>query len=185
MNNKNELKKRYKDIKYWDKKRWESQNLKSNFIPQIKFVKLKRKCEYWRERNRIIFYCFRFRYERYKIKYNTDIPASVKIGKGFKVRHLGGIVINPKAKIGEFVDILNGVMIGAEDRGKRKGAPRIGNNVFIGANAIIVGKVIIEDNVLIAPGAYVNFDVPANSIVIGNPGAIKHNIKATEGYIYN
>ncbi|MFY7814664.1 MAG: serine acetyltransferase, partial [Chryseobacterium taeanense] len=49
---------------------------------------------------------------------------------------------------------------------------RIGNNVWIGTNAVIVGGIVIEDDVLIAPGAYVNFNVPNNSIVIGNPGKI-------------
>lgn len=50
--------------------------------------------------------------------------------------------------------------------------PIIGNNVCINANAIVVGGVRIGNNVLIAPGAFVNFDVPDNSIVIGNPGKI-------------
>ena len=52
-----------------------------------------------------------------------------------------------------------------------------------GANAVIVGKINIGNNVLIAPNSYVNFDVPDNSIVIGNPGKIIHKDNATEGYI--
>jgi serine O-acetyltransferase len=50
---------------------------------------------------------------------------------------------------------------------------------------VIVGKITIGNNVLIAPGAYVNVDVPDNSIVIGNPATIKSREDATAGYIQN
>ncbi|MGQ7199562.1 hypothetical protein ACUOA9_41025, partial [Escherichia sp. HC-TM1] len=59
------------------------------------------------------------------------------------------------------------------------------DKVWIGPSAIIVGKIKIGSNVLIAPGAYVNFDVPNNSIVVGNPGKIIYSENATEGYIQN
>lgn len=67
--------------------------------------------------------------------------------------------------------------------GGRQGAPVIGNEVWIGINAAIVGKVTIGDDVLIAPNSYVNCDVPSHSIVFGNPCIIKHREDATEGYI--
>ena len=59
----------------------------------------------------------------------------------------------------------------------------IGNEVWIGINVAIVGKVTIGDYVLIAPNSYVNCDVPSHSIVFGNPCIIKHRENATEGYI--
>ena len=61
--------------------------------------------------------------------------------------------------------------------------PRIGDNVFLGTNSIVVGKIKIGNDVLIAPGAYVNFDVPDHSIVIGNPGRIIEKENAARGYI--
>lgn len=67
--------------------------------------------------------------------------------------------------------------------GGRRGAPVIGDEVWIGINATIVGKVTIGDDVLIAPNSYVNCDVPSHSIVFGNPCIIKHRENATEGYI--
>ena len=89
-------------------------------------------------------------------------------------------------KIGDDCNVAAGVTIGQENRGKRKGAPTIGNKVWIGTNAVVVGNVTIGDNVLIAPNVYVNFDVPSNSIVIGNPGKIIPNRHdATEGYCHN
>ena len=70
-----------------------------------------------------------------------------------------------------------------ENRGKRKGCPVIGNHVWIGAGAVVVGKIFIGDDVLIAPNTFVNCDVPSHSIVYGNPCIIKHRDFATENYI--
>lgn len=151
------------------------------FLPQYKFVFLKRKCEYWRLKNKLIFIFWRLIYQRYKIKYLMDIPAKTIIGQGFKIEHIGGIVINPKVILGENVTILNNVLIGMEKRGKRAGNPTIGNRVYIASGVVIVGKIKIGDNVLIAANSFVNFDVPDNSIVIGK--TIVANKNATKNYI--
>jgi serine O-acetyltransferase len=119
----------------------------------------------------------------YTYKYGFQIGG--KIGKGFFIGHFGTIVVSEEAIIGNNCNIAHGVTIGNTRRGDKAGAPIIGDEVWIGANAIIVGKIIIGNNVLIAPGAFVNFDVPNNSIVIGNPGTIKYSEKATESYINN
>ena len=57
--------------------------------------------------------------------------------------------------------------------------------MWIGANAIVVGRIQIGSDVLIAPGAYVNFDVPSHSIVLGNPAIFVAKENATEKYIKN
>ena len=68
-------------------------------------------------------------------------------------------------------------------QGKRKGAPTIGNKVWIGPNATIVGKINVGNDVLIGANSYVNFDVPDHSIVLGNPGRIIRKENATQDYI--
>ena len=120
-----------------------------------------------------------------QLRYGLEISWRTKIGKGFYLGHAFNITINPKAEIGELCNIHKGVTIGQQNRGKRQGVPRIGNRVWIGVNAAIVGNVKIGDDVLIAPNAYVNFDVPPHSVVIGNPGIIHPKANATEGYINN
>lgn len=166
-----------------DEIRWKSEVSHPNFIAQYRFVKAKRLCEYWADKNKLLYLFARMRYEHYKVKYNTDIPARCKIGGGFKIRHLGGIVFNPGVEIGKNVDCLNGVLLGQIDFGAKAGVPRIGDNVFLRTNSIVVGKIKIGNDVLIAPGAYVNFDVPDHSIVIGNPGRIIAKENAARGYI--
>lgn len=102
---------------------------------------------------------------------HIQIPYQTHIAEGFRIVHFGTIVINPDAIIGRNFNVAQGVLIG-NAQGKREGVPVIGDNVCVNANAIIVGGCHIGNNVLIAPGAFVNFDVPDNSIVIGNPGRI-------------
>lgn len=119
------------------------------------------------------------------IRYGIQIPYTTKIGAGFYIGHFGNIVINDHSIIGENCNVAQGVTIGQANRGKYKGAPQIGNSVWIGPNAVLVGKIIVGDNVLIAPNAYVNIDIPSNSIAIGNPCKIVFNADATSEYITN
>lgn len=112
-----------------------------------------------------------------------QIPYQTEIGEGIKFGHWGTIVINERAKIGKNLSISHGCVIG-NSKGKRKGFPIIGNNLVMNANSIIAGGIHIGNNVLIAPGAFCNFDVPDNSIVIGNPGKIiPRDSSPTEKYI--
>lgn len=75
--------------------------------------------------------------------------------------------------------------MGQENRGTKKGCPKIGNDVWIGINSTIVGKIKIGDDVLIAPNSYINTDVPSHSVVLGNPCKIIQKNNATESYINN
>lgn len=99
------------------------------------------------------------------------------IGKNFTMHHPFSTVINAK-HIGDNFIIKNNITIGnvGEDNSKR---PWIGNNVFIGANAVILGNIKIGNNVTIGAGAVVNKDVPDNAVVVGNPMKI---VSTTDGY---
>ena len=164
--------------------------------PEFHYISLMRRTKYYydeinNKEGFLKFLCkvrydfFNWRLTRQSHKYHIQIPYDTKIGKGFYLAHFGRVIIHPKAEIGYNCNVSTGVVIGTQFRGKRKGAPHIGNFVWIGANAIIVGNITIGNNVLIAPGAYVNFDVPDGSIVIGNPGLIRRAPGATLSYINN
>lgn len=122
-------------------------------------------------------------FNRYRSKRYIELDAETQIGAGLYFGHAYCITINPKAILGRNINIHKGVTIGQENRGKRMGTPVIGDKVWIGVNATIVGAIKIGNDVLIAPNAYVNCDVPDYSIVFGNPCIIKHRDNATEGYI--
>ena len=114
---------------------------------------------------------------------HIEIGWRTKLGDGLLLIHPCGIAINNECVIGENFTIYGGATIGMEFRGERRGCPKIGNKVWFGAHAAIVGNITIGDDVLIAPNAFVNFDVPSHSVVVGNPGKIVAKENATENYI--
>ena len=126
---------------------------------------------------------YKLKLRRISRKTQIQIPSATKIGEGFYIGHTGRIIINPNAVLGKNINIATGVTIGQENRGKRKGYPTIGDNVWIGTNSVIVGNIKIGNDVLVAPLTFVNFDVPDHSVVIGNPAKIIFKENATEGYI--
>ncbi len=129
---------------------------------------------------------FRFlnNYMRFRLRRKYGIEVFINnIGKGFRMVHAFNITISNKAFLGENVTVFKGVTIGEVYVGNKAGAPKIGNNVWIGPNATIVGKIHIGDDVLIAPNAFINNDVPSHSIVIGNPATIHRKDNATAGYL--
>lgn len=119
----------------------------------------------------------------YSYKYGFQIPIQTKIGKGLYIGHFGTIIINKDVIIGNNCNIAPNTTIGETNRGKQKGSPTIGNLVWIGTGVVIVGKISIGSNVMIAPNSFVNVDVPDNSLVIGNPAKIISKENAVEGYI--
>lgn len=152
--------------------------------PNLHFIYILRKTQKYNKTPFLGLY-WRIVLRHFQIKYGFQIYPETQIGEGLYLGHWGSLVINPKTKIGKNCNIAQGVTIGQQNRGKNEGYPVIGNQVWIGPNAVIVGKINIGNNVLIAPNAYVNFDVPDNSIVSGNPAKIYPNENATEGYINN
>ena len=116
-------------------------------------------------------------------KYGLEISRQARIGEGLYLGHPYNITVAEGAVLGKNVNLHKGCTIGRENRGERVGVPTIGNCVSIGINATIVGSVHIGNDVLIAPNAYINFDVPDHSVVVGNPGIIHHRENATERYV--
>ena len=151
------------------------------FIPGFTYIYFFRKVQLSKYKLIKLFYLIILRITSYIT--HIQIPPNTKIAPGFRIVHFGTIVVNPDAIIGKNFNISQGTLIG-NSQGKKAGAPIIGDNVCMNANAIIIGNCRIGNNVLIAPGAFVNFDVPDNSIVIGNPGKIiERTSSPTQKYI--
>ena len=138
---------------------------------------------YWWRRAAAGSWLGRLQTLRYAKKYGIEGGKTAKIGKGLYLGHAYGITISGEAVLGDNVNIHKGATIGRTSRSETAGAPTIGSQVWIGVNATVVGKITVGNDVLIAPGAYVNFDVPDHSIVIGNPGTIHSAEYATRDYV--
>ena len=150
---------------------------------ELKYISLFRKAEACTFKPLKCYYTIRLKLMSYKT--HIQIPARTKIGEGFYIGHTGRVIIHPEAVIGKNVNVGTGVTIGYENRGERKGAPKISENCWIGTNSVVVGNISIGEDVMIAPLTFVNFDVPPHSVVIGNPAKIIHKENATEDYICN
>lgn len=101
---------------------------------------------------------------------SVEIPDKLKIGKNFNIYHGIGIVINANCIIGNNVSIRQNTTLGSKYDGGP--CPKIGNNVDIGCNTVIIGDISIGDNVIIGAGSVVTKSFPSNCIIAGNPAKI-------------
>ena len=104
----------------------------------------------------------------YKPSQAIDFEHNTHIGGGMVLPHPFCIVINGAAVIGKNCTILHGVTIGIGSNG----IPTIGDNVYIGCGATIIGDVHIGNNCKIGANAVVLKDVPDNCTAVGNPARI-------------
>ncbi|KAA5820881.1 serine acetyltransferase [Algibacter amylolyticus] len=151
-------------------------------IPGFRFMYYLRKVSNHKKVSFLGIY-YRIIFRRLTFKYGYQIESTTSIGEGFYIGHFGTIVINRDVVIGKCCNIAHSTTIGSANRGKLKGCPKIGDKVWIGTGAVIVGNIKVGNNVLIAPNSFVNMDVPDNSLVIGNPAKIIYKENSTEGYI--
>ena len=101
-----------------------------------------------------------------------ELPCEVELGHNFIIDHFGGIVISGYAKLGSNCRIRDGVVVGLRHIGDKR-APNIGDNVDIGSGAKLLGPIRIGNNVLIGANAVVLADVPDNCIAVGVPAVVK------------
>jgi serine O-acetyltransferase len=118
----------------------------------------------------------------YEYKFGISISTGAEIGPGFYVGHFGGIVVSPRARIGRNCNISQSVTIGQANRGKRQGVPTIGDNVYIGAGAVIIGNIRIGNDVAVGANCVVLDDVPDNGVVVGVPGRVVSS-QGSKGYV--
>ncbi|MEX5213152.1 MAG: serine O-acetyltransferase [Nitrospiraceae bacterium] len=101
-----------------------------------------------------------------------EIHPGAKIGQGFFIDHGMAVVIGETAEIGDFVTLFQGVTLGGTGKERGKRHPTIGNHVVVGAGAKILGAIRIGDNVKIGANSVVLKSVPPHSTVIGVPARI-------------
>ena len=99
------------------------------------------------------------------------IDTSATIGEGLYIGHIGGVHINPDAVLGKNCDIAHRVTIGTSAMG-RKGAPTLGDGVYVGTGAALIGKIKVGDGAKIAANTLVITNVPAGATVMGVPGRV-------------
>jgi serine O-acetyltransferase len=99
------------------------------------------------------------------------IDPQAMIGPGLYIGHIGGVHINPGAVLGKNCDVAHRVTIGTSAMG-RAGAPTIGDDVYIGTGATLIGKIRVGNGAKIAANTLVISNVPEGATVMGVPGRI-------------
>ncbi len=110
----------------------------------------------------------------------VDIAPGAQIGPGLLISHGVGLVIGGHAQIGAGALLLHQVTIGSPSHGRVEEMPQIGDNVFIGAGAKIIGDIQVGDNVVIGVNCVVTEDIPSSSQVRSTSGLIIRQPSAPE-----
>jgi serine O-acetyltransferase len=114
--------------------------------------------------------------EKAKRKTGIEIHPGATIGKNLFIDHGMGVVIGETCIIGDNVTLFHGVTLGGTGKEKGKRHPTIGNNVFIGSGAKILGNITIGNSVKIGANSVILESIPDNVTVVGIPGKIiKHH----------
>jgi len=130
------------------------------------YTRIPRHCRY------TVYPIAKFMLRRMSFRFGISIPTATQIDAGFYIGHFSGIIVSPHAVIGKNCNISQGVSLGVTNRGDRAGAPIIGDNVYIGPGAKIIGRINVGNNVAIGANSVITKDIPDNSVVVGVPGKV-------------
>lgn len=100
---------------------------------------------------------------------SIHLPHTCRIGRSLYIPHFGPVIVGDEVTVGDYCTIHPGTVIGSAGRGKRRGCPELGNRVYVGVNAILIGKITVGSGAAIGAGAVVTADVAPHSVVVGNP----------------
>lgn len=104
------------------------------------------------------------------VMWGIELPRSARIGPGLYIGHFGGITVSALAIIGKRCDLSQNVTIGIAGKGEKRGVPVIGDNVYIAPGARLFGKITVGNNVKIGANAVIHKDIPDDAIVVLDPG---------------
>lgn len=151
-----------------------------------RFERLLRYTEYYSNNrnsffNNLAFYYLKFCFHRLSVRLGFSIPINV-FDEGLSIAHYGSIVVNDKAKIGKNCRIQENVTIGST--GGNEEAPTIGNNVFIASGVRVIGNITIGDNIAIGANAVVVHDFLESGITVGGIPAKKISDKGSKSFMF-
>lgn len=114
-----------------------------------------------------------------EILFGISIDINSNIGPGFYIGHFGCIVIH--GDLGRGCSVGQGVTIGSKGAGKSDGWPSIGDNVYIGAGAKVIGRIRVGNNVVIGANAVVIHDIADDMLAVGVPAQSRPKLSAQAG----
>jgi serine O-acetyltransferase len=155
--------------------------------PGFKFVFWMRLTNHVRQKGLIWrpwYYLCRAILHRYSLKYGISIPYNTRVGPGLYIGHYGGIVLNDRAVIGCDCNLNHGVTVGVKYGGKNPGVPVIGDRAFLGPGCVIIGGIKLGNDVAVGANAVVVESVPDCGVVAGVPARLMSTRGSSE-YVIN
>lgn len=143
-------------------------------------ARMLRYAEYYKNTSRFLLAKLsQFLLLRFQNRYSIHVPLNT-CGKGFKIMHLGPVLINGNAILGQNCTLhINSSIVAG---GTNDGVPKLGNNVVVGVGAVVLGPVYIADYVAIGANAVVNRDVSEEHITVAGVPAVKVSNHGTESW---
>lgn len=98
------------------------------------------------------------------ILFGISISTNADIGPGLYIAHFGGIFLH--GHMGSHCSVTQGVTVGYKGAGKSTVVPRLGNDVYLGAGAVVIGDIRVGHRVVIGANTTVVKDVPDGATVV-------------------
>ena len=145
--------------------------------PGLRAIRMHRVAQWLWKRNRRLL--ARWLSQLSRLFTGIEIHPGARIGKRFFIDHGSGVVIGETSQIGDDVTIYQGVVLGGVSSEKKKRHPTVGNEVVIGAGAIVLGPITIGNGSKVGANSVVLKDVKPFTTVVGVPAreAGKHVVK--------
>jgi len=154
----------------------------------FRFTVIMRLCAYLRAQKWSrygLYHLILWIHRRMQIRYGVYLEFSTQVGPGLYLGHPLGIVVNTRSVIGANCTLSHGVTLGqTHTRSKTPGVPTVGDRVYLGCGAKILGRVKVGDDAVVAPNAVVIADVP-NLAVVGGIPAKQLSVEGSDGYVSN
>ena len=143
----------------------------------FRFTYYMRMCAYARERTLLkytLYPFYKLRKNRAGARVGAEIYELTPIGKGLHIAHSGCIVVHAGAVLGENVSLSQGVTVGQTIKDGKVLLPVIGSNVYLAPGCKVIGGVHVGNNVAVGANAVVTHDVPDGAVVAGIPARVLH-----------
>lgn len=154
------------------------------FTPGYNYTVWLRACVWGRSPGfgKLLYLFLKWRLLHSRYKYGIAISERTIVGPGLFINRFGGIYIHHDVIIGSNVNLTHGTMLGYMNRGPRQGSPTVGDEVFFGSGAKVIGKTYIGSGAAIGVNAVVTKDVPENGVAVGLPAKVI-GTDGAKGYI--
>jgi serine O-acetyltransferase len=158
-----------------------------NFLLEsgFRYCVLLRTCHYFRTVSYLrwgFYHLVKFWFYRLSLVLGVYMDPSTEVGPGFYIGHACGIIINRRCRLGANCTISAHVTLGRKSREPKEGCPTLGDRVYVGPGAVIIGAIHVADDAAVGANAVVTKDVPAKSVAVGIPAVIISD-RGSEGYV--